>query len=147
MTAPALSTTDGVLGIDDDVADEVFSALANDSARRILTALDDEPATAPELADETGLTAQNVSYHLEKLVDANLVETDGTRGTGSHEATLYTVTESAVLSPDADDRSWLRNTAVGLVGGGLLSVICLQSLLGAVDPLAITRLVAFGLPF
>lgn len=142
-----LSATDSVLGIDDDAADEVFSALSNGSARAILVALhDDGPSTVSELAEETDLTAQNVSYHLEKLVEADLVETDGTCGSGSHEATVYTASGPVVVSTEAGSASRIRNVVLGLVGGGLLSMLCLQSLLGVItDPLDVIHVVTFAL--
>lgn len=133
---------ENVRGIDDEAAEEVFAALSSESARTILAALEDGPATAPELAEQTDLTVQNVTYHLEKLAAADLVDSDGTRGAGNTEATVYTATSPVVVSTASKTSSRLRVGALGLAGGSLLSMICLPSVLElAVDPLQMARFV------
>jgi len=60
----------------DIMADEtaaVVTALSSDTARAILAELDDKPATQSALADRAGISIQNVGYHLDRLVDADLV--------------------------------------------------------------------------
>lgn len=54
--------------------EDVFAALSVDTARSILARLYDEPMTMSELAEDLDTTIQNVDYHMEKLVKANLVE-------------------------------------------------------------------------
>lgn len=129
---------DSVLGIDDAEADAVLAALSPDSAREILAALDDGPATAPELAERTDLTTQNVSYHLEKLVAADLVRTEGTRGTGGNAATVYAPARRIVLSTETGaTHHRLRAGVAGLAAGALLGLFCLHSVLEVnVDPFA-----------
>ena len=51
----------------------VVTVLSSDTARTILSELHDEPATQSELADRTGISIQNVGYHLGRLADAELV--------------------------------------------------------------------------
>lgn len=51
----------------------VVTALSSDTARAILAELDEEPATQSELADRTEISIQNIGYHLDRLVDADLV--------------------------------------------------------------------------
>ena len=63
-----------LVDIDEDAADEVFGALSSETARSILAALYEEPRTASDLAEAVDTSLQNVRYHLEKLVDAELVE-------------------------------------------------------------------------
>ncbi|GAA0266491.1 hypothetical protein GCM10009000_098530 [Halobacterium noricense] len=63
-----------VVGIREDAADEVFEALSSSTAREILAALYEEPDTASSVADDVGTSLQNATYHLEKLVAADLVE-------------------------------------------------------------------------
>lgn len=125
------SPTDDVIGIGDEEADEVLDALSTESAREILVALNDGPATVAELADRTGLTAQNASYHLGKLTDSDLVQKDGTSGTGGNEATVYAPARSVVVSTNAVDGRGVRLGVAGLVAGGVLSFVCLSSLVGA----------------
>ena len=63
-----------VLDLDSDEADQVFSVLSADTARRILGELYEEPRTASALARELDTSLQNVDYHLGNLRDADLVE-------------------------------------------------------------------------
>ena len=67
-----------VLGVDEDETAAVFEALASDTARRILIAIYDEPAPPSELADRLDLSLQNVSYHLDNLEDAGVVQVTDT---------------------------------------------------------------------
>jgi DNA-binding transcriptional ArsR family regulator len=63
-----------VVSIREDAADEVFEALSSGTAREILAALYEDPDTASSVADRVDTSLQNASYHIEKLVDADLVE-------------------------------------------------------------------------
>jgi len=51
----------------------IVTALSSDTARAILSELSHEPATQSELADRVDISIQNVGYHLNRLVDTNLV--------------------------------------------------------------------------
>lgn len=122
-------SADRVLGIDDEETDLVIDALSTDSARQVLAVLNESPATAAELADRTGLTTQNVSYHLGKLVDAELVRTDGKRGTGGDAATVYAPAKRTVISTEpvvTPTRPGI--SALGIVFGFLVILTCLHSL-------------------
>ena len=63
-----------VIAINDEAADEVFSALSSATARSILTTLYEQPRTASEIADKIDTSLQNVNYHLNKLGDGGLIE-------------------------------------------------------------------------
>lgn len=63
-----------VLGLDDQETSSVFSVLSSDLARSLLDQLYDGPATQSDLARRADTSIQNVSYHLENLVEAGLVE-------------------------------------------------------------------------
>lgn len=62
-----------VLGLDDGEMESVFEALSSSTARSVLRAIHDSPATASELADRTDNSLQTVAYHLDSLVEADLV--------------------------------------------------------------------------
>ena len=68
-----------VLGVDEDETANVFEALSSETARRILTAIYDDPAPPSELAVRLDLSLQNVSYHLENLEEAGVVRVADTR--------------------------------------------------------------------
>ncbi|MFC7132956.1 MULTISPECIES: ArsR/SmtB family transcription factor [Salinibaculum] len=63
-----------VLGLADQETNSVFSVLSSELARSILDQLYESPATQSELAAYEDTSIQNVSYHLENLVEAGLVE-------------------------------------------------------------------------
>lgn len=137
------SSGDSVITIDDEEADRVFAALSADSARELLSALHEEAATVPELAEMTGLTTQNVSYHLGKLDEAELVEPVDTEDT-ENGATVYAPTRSITVSTETDEGGWQYPVgAVGILVGGLLTLVCLMSV---VDPhIDLLALVGYGL--
>ncbi|WP_049934216.1 ArsR/SmtB family transcription factor [Haloplanus natans] len=68
-----------VLGVTEDGTADVFDALASDTARLVLTAIYDEPAPPSALADRLDMSVQNVSYHLNNLEDAGIVQVADTR--------------------------------------------------------------------
>lgn len=63
-----------VLAIDDESADKIFTALSSGTTRSILASLYKKPKTASEISDDAETSLQNVSYHLTKLKENNLVE-------------------------------------------------------------------------
>jgi DNA-binding transcriptional ArsR family regulator len=110
-----------LVDLDDDVADEVFTALSSGTTREIFVSLHETPQTASDLAEVTDTSVQNTQYHLTKLVDADLVEVVDTwyseRGT---EMKVYAPTdESLVLYAGNDKQGSLRSLlkrVVGVVG-------------------------------
>jgi DNA-binding transcriptional ArsR family regulator len=78
-----------VVGVDEDVA-AVLDALSSETARNILNAVYEEPGTPSELADRLEMSIQNVSYHLEKLHDEELIAVAGTQySEKGQEMTVY----------------------------------------------------------
>jgi len=63
-----------LVDLDDEVADDVFAALSSDTARRILSRLYRDPATASDVAEAADTSLQNARYHLDKLESAGLIE-------------------------------------------------------------------------
>ena len=107
-----------LVDLEDDVADEVFQALSSGTTRQIFSALHETPQTASDLADVTDTSVQNAQYHLEKLVDADLVNVVDTwyseRGT---EMKVYAPTDEAlVLFAGRDKQSSLRSLLKRVVG-------------------------------
>lgn len=73
-TSAADESSPRVIGLEDDEASDLLSALSSGTARRVLAALHEEPTNAAELAERVDTSLQNVQYHLRKLDDAGLVE-------------------------------------------------------------------------
>jgi DNA-binding transcriptional ArsR family regulator len=55
-------------------ADAIVEALASGTARRLVSLLHEEPMVPSELAERAETSIQNVTYHLERLSDAGVVE-------------------------------------------------------------------------
>lgn len=87
--------------------DDVLDALADDDARRIVSALS-EPKTASELSEECDIPLSTTYRKLERLTDASLLsESTDIRRDGQH-TTRYAVSfESVTVSiAEADDREF-----------------------------------------
>lgn len=77
------------IALDDDPA-PVIDALGSETARSVVKALGESPATASDVADTVGTSIQNAHYHLERLIDANLVTRVGTwHSSKGNEMTVY----------------------------------------------------------
>jgi len=118
-----------VVGIREDAADEVFEALSSSTAREILAALYEEPDTASSVADEVGTSLQNATYHLEKLVDAGLVEVADTwYSEQGREMNVYApASESLVVfAAEEDSGPSLKERLLRVLGAvGFLGVVSL----------------------
>jgi len=78
-----------VVGVDEDVS-AVLDALASETAREILNAVYEEPATPSAIADRLGMSIQKVSYHLETLEEEELIAVAGTQySEKGQEMTVY----------------------------------------------------------
>lgn len=62
-----------VVSFDDDGFSDVLAAINSETAREILLSVRTEALTASEIADRVNTSVQNASYHLQKLVAADLV--------------------------------------------------------------------------
>ena len=79
-------------------ADQLFDALAAETAREILRALHEEPTTKSVLSSRLDTSIQNVSYHLDKLEAAGLVATEETwYSTKGREMDVYVPTADPLI--------------------------------------------------
>ncbi|WP_336338347.1 ArsR/SmtB family transcription factor [Haloarcula brevis] len=87
---------------------DVLQILSSETAQEILGALRDEPRTASDIADAVDRSLQSVSYHLDRLRRANLIEAVETwyseKGT---EMTVYALAAERLVVQfgDTGDRS------------------------------------------
>lgn len=63
-----------VIGVDSDDADNLLGALSSETARTLLAALHEDPATPSALAEEIDTSLQNAQYHLGNLEDADVIQ-------------------------------------------------------------------------
>lgn len=105
--------------VDSDDQTDVLQVLSSETAQAILGVLRDDPKTASDVATAIEMSLQSVSYHLNRLCDANLVSRVGTwYSEKGKEMTVYALaTEQLVIQfdeyadrapsppPDRSDRS------------------------------------------
>ncbi|WP_266080707.1 ArsR/SmtB family transcription factor [Haladaptatus caseinilyticus] len=118
-------TQDGLLcDLADDSGAAVFSVLSSETARAIYLYLQDEPATATEIAEHADTSIQNAQYHLKNLIEAELIEMVDTeyssRGSEMH---VYAATDDPliIVSGSESRLEKVRSRLSDLLGGiGLL---------------------------
>ena len=143
-TTPEIDTKQAgdiqILGIDEQDTDAVFETLSSTTARNLLVTINEEPGTPSELADRLDASIQTVSYHLEALVEAELIRVADTRySEKGREMKIYAPGENpVVLVVGTEERTQ-----------GIRSL--LKQFLGAIGLLALMSLVVHtlveGFPF
>jgi len=129
-----------VVGVDEDVA-AVLDALSSETARDILNAVYDDPATPSELADRLDMSIQKVTYHLEKLEGQELIAVAGTQySEKGQEMTVYEPPDDplVVFVGTPDRKRTLRSLLERLVPAiGLLTAasVMIQAVFGRVPGL------------
>ncbi len=135
---PAEDAGPRVIGVDDDAADDVLSALSSGTARSLLSALHDDPAPPSELAEACDTSLQNVQYHLGKLETAGAVEVvDTAYSEKGREMDVYAPADQplVVFAGQEEDGSTLRTALSRLLGAvGILALgsLLVQSLYGEI---------------
>ncbi|WP_248896467.1 ArsR/SmtB family transcription factor [Haloplanus halobius] len=125
-TSAAEEAEPRVVGLDNEDADDLLSALSSDTAREVLATLHDDPDTPSGVAERVDTSLQNAQYHLGNLEDAGLIEEIDT---------IYSEKgrEMRVFAPA--DRPLVVFAGSEAESGGLESA--LKSLLGAIGLLGV----------
>jgi DNA-binding transcriptional ArsR family regulator len=99
-------------------AGAVVEALASRTARTIVALLHEEPMVPSELAERVGTSIQNVTYHLDRLIDADVVEVVDTcyssRGT---EMDVYAPASGPLVIRCGDDGDDVSRALAATAGG------------------------------
>lgn len=115
-----------VVGVNTTDADEVLGALSSGTARQLLTALHDDPSTPSELAEQADTSLQNTQYHLDKLVEADLIEVQGTRYSAKgRRMSVYAPKDGPLVlfAGDEEESAGVQAALAQLLGGvGILSM-------------------------
>jgi DNA-binding transcriptional ArsR family regulator len=118
-----------VIGVDSDDADDLLSALSSSTARKLLSALHEDPDTPASLADRLDTSLQNVQYHLGKLETANVVRViDTVYSEKGREMKVYAPTDRPLVlfAGREEESAGLKTALRRLVGGfGLLGGVSL----------------------
>lgn len=113
-----------VLRLDDADADRLLGSLSSETARAVLTAVHEEPATASELADEVDTSLQNVRHHLDNLIEADLIEVVDTRySVKGREMNVYGPAEGALVVCVGEENGSLLDSLREFVGAAALLAV------------------------
>ena len=132
-----------VVDVESEEAEEVFDALASETARRVLTQLHEAPAPPAELADAVDTSVQNAQYHLAKLEDAGAIEVvDTAYSEKGREMDVYAPADQAlvIFAGDEEESSTLRTAISRLLGS--VGIVALAS--AVVQTLYSQELFPFG---
>lgn len=87
-----------IIALDEELADDIVTALASQTARDILGHVYDDPCTPSDLAGATDTSLQNIRYHLDRLLNADLVEAvDTWYSETGNEMQVYAPTAAALV--------------------------------------------------
>lgn len=125
-TSAADESSPRVIGLEDEDADDLLSALSSETAREVLSELHEEPATPSSLADRVDTSLQNVQYHLSNLREADMIEViDTIYSEKGREMNVYAPADRPLVmfaSPERE-RPGLKDAILRLLGSvGLLAV-------------------------
>jgi len=108
-----------VIGIEGDDAEALIGALSSETARSLLSALHDEPATPSAVASRVDTSLQNAQYHLGKLEAAGLIHEAGTAySEKGREMSVYAPADAplVVVAGDEETTTGLRSALTRLLG-------------------------------
>ena len=137
---PEVDASPRVVGLDDDDAEDLLSALSSTTARRILGELHDEPTNPAELAESVDTTLQNIQYHLGRLESAGAIEViDTVYSEKGREMDLYAPADRplVVVAADEEETAGLSDVLSRLLGG--VAIVGIASL--------IAQFLVDGVPF
>ncbi|WP_049987458.1 ArsR/SmtB family transcription factor [Halobellus rufus] len=129
QSEPDVDASPRVVGLDDDDADDLLSALSSATARRVLAALHEEPTNPAALAESVDTSLQNVQYHLGRLESAGAVEVvDTVYSEKGREMKVYAPADRplVVVAADNDETTGLATALKRLLAGvGIVGVVSL----------------------
>lgn len=147
-TEPRPDARPRVVDVTDEEADEVLEVLSSETRRNIFRRLFREPATASELAEDLDTTVQNISHHVSRLEEADLVEPVGEKySVKGNEMNVYgPASDPLVFVGRTEMQSQIDNsiadvvTGLGVIAGAALLVQWGVYQLFAPDPGEVTAI-------
>jgi len=82
------------------ISRDAFKLLEDETRRRVVFMLRDSPMTVKEIADQLGLTPQNIYHHMNRLQDAGVVELSYERRNGHMIESYYSVPADTFIYSD-----------------------------------------------
>ena len=127
---PDIDASPRVVGLDDDDAEDLLSALSSTTAREILAALHDEPTNPAALAETVDTSLQNVQYHLGRLESAGVIRVvDTVYSEKGREMDVYAPADRplVVVAADNEETAGVSDVLARLLGG--VAIVGVASLL------------------
>jgi DNA-binding transcriptional ArsR family regulator len=127
---PDVDASPRVVGLDDDDAEDLLSALSSTTAREMLAALHDEPTNPAALAETVDTSLQNVQYHLGRLESAGAIRVvDTVYSEKGREMDVYAPADRplVVVAADDEETAGVSDVLARLLGG--VAVVGVASLL------------------
>ena len=127
---PDIDASPRVVGLDDDDAEDLLSALSSTTAREILAALHDEPTNPAALAKTVDTSLQNVQYHLGRLESAGVIRVvDTVYSEKGREMDVYAPADRplVVVAADNEETAGVSDVLARLLGG--VAIVGVASLL------------------
>ena len=114
---PAIDPEPKVLAFGSEDTAVLFDALGSETSRELYATLLDEPRTASELAEAVDTSIQTVSYHIDNLQEADLIEAGTTRYSDrGREMTVWVPVSRGILVTDAEETDQLRRRVAAVLG-------------------------------
>lgn len=107
-----------IIDLGSDEAEIVLDSLSSKTTREVFMSVYDDPSTKSEIAEEVDNSIQNTKYHIDKLEEADLIESKRTDySEKGNEMDVYGPTHEAVilLASDEETRSKIRDSMKPLV--------------------------------
>lgn len=107
-----------IIDLGSDKAEIVLDSLSSKTTREVFMSVYDDPSTKSEIAEEVDNSIQNTKYHIDKLEEADLIESKRTDySEKGNEMDVYGPTHEAVilLASDKETRSKIRDSMKPLV--------------------------------
>lgn len=101
-----------ILPLNDGTAKKISLALANETSRRVLEALAEEPLAATQISEKLGVPLTTLHYNIENLIESGLVKVERTRySEKGREVKIYAPTRRyIVIAPENIGKEEIRST-------------------------------------
>jgi len=117
------------LWLDSENTGDLLSSLSSDTARDVLTALHEDPATASEVADRVDTSLQNARHHLGNLEEAGLIQVADVRySEKGREMDVYAPCEEPMVvfvGREEQSRSFLESLRTLVPAAAVLALLSL----------------------
>lgn len=101
-----------ILPLNDSTAKKISLALANETSRKVLGALAEEPLAASQISEKLGMQLTTLHYNIENLIEVGLIKVERTRySEKGREVKIYAPTRKyIVIAPENVGKEEVKST-------------------------------------